>query len=620
MSKLYTLILLILLSFSTLLSNVDDECKHLLSLYEKAKAPKEKLKYLFEIIDITNDKVDVNNAKYLNLADSISRANNLTFEMGITNLKSAIFWRRFDKTMTFGDLFDAKKIFEKLKDQHYIAEVHREIGETYRSSGSKEKALLYLDTALNIYRSLNDSFGIAKTYNRMGATYHEIGNIKESIKYLELSMKYLNNGQDAQFRLNNLIILIAIYRDINQYDKSLMYFKTAEDLLDQVTDKTYVPFLYNNIVRLYARTGEPEKVIKCIDTCIAICEGANIPFHYYHSLYNMLSDAYVSTGKPYKAIEALKKAVDINQIIQEETQKKKILRHQFLYETKLKDKELEYHKNINIYQYVIFISSFAFILVIVIVLMKRHKDTKIINATINEKNEKLECLNATKDKFFSIIAHDLKNPIASFKQVSEILFDEYDKISEDERKEFIENLKISSTHLYNLLENLLSWSRSQSGNIEFKPEITRLNYLVNNTISHLYPQAVNKKIKLVSKVPEDLEISLDANLTSTVIRNLVSNAIKYSESNKEIFVITENKENELIIEVKDQGIGMDESTRAKLFKIDNTKSQHGTQGESGTGLGLIVCKEFIEKQGGKIWVESEMGKGSSFKFTIPYTN
>jgi len=244
-------------------------------------------------------------------------------------------------------------------------------------------------------------------------------------------------------------------------------------------------------------------------------------------------------------------------------------------------------------------------------------EKKMAQRKLEQYLEELKELNATKDRFFSIIAHDLKNPFGALKNLSDILYSMYNDFSEEERLEIISEMYKSSNKLYELLENLLTWSRSQRGTIQFNPEETNLKLITNNCVELLKESANNKSIKLQDEVSEELVVNCDVNMITTVVRNLITNAIKFTPENGEITVFAEKTENEVIVAVRDTGIGISDEDKQILFRIDVHHTTIGTSQEKGTGLGLILCKEFVEKHGGKIWVESEIGKGSTFKFTIP---
>lgn len=232
--------------------------------------------------------------------------------------------------------------------------------------------------------------------------------------------------------------------------------------------------------------------------------------------------------------------------------------------------------------------------------------------------EKLKELNSTKDKFFSILAHDLKNPLGSFYSVAELLNDEYDNIPESSKRQYLGIIRESARQLYSLLENLLTWSRSQRGLINFNPTGFDIYSLADNSIQILQISASAKQITLLNNVPKDIFVNADMNLANAIIRNLMSNAIKFTDNGGEISLTAiDSTSGYVAVAVKDSGIGISKDTIKDLFKIDKSVSTLGTNGESGTGLGLILCREFVEMHNGRIWAESELNVGTTFYFTLP---
>jgi PAS domain S-box-containing protein len=239
---------------------------------------------------------------------------------------------------------------------------------------------------------------------------------------------------------------------------------------------------------------------------------------------------------------------------------------------------------------------------------------------IEKNRDDLKKLNATKDKFFSIIAHDLKNPFHSIMGFSDLLYCSYDSIEEEKKKEFLQLIKESSTTAYNLLENLLHWSRAQTNTIQYNPASYNISQSLLENIQMQGVVAQNKEIEILHKIPDQLIVTADANMISTVIRNLLGNALKFTSKGGRITIKASSENGAVNVSIADTGLGMDAATKNKLFKIDEFHNTVGTSGETGTGLGLIICQEFIHRHGGKISVESEAGKGSSFSFTLPGLN
>ena len=236
---------------------------------------------------------------------------------------------------------------------------------------------------------------------------------------------------------------------------------------------------------------------------------------------------------------------------------------------------------------------------------------------LEQMNSELNELNASKDKFFSIIAHDLKNPFNTIIGFSGILKEEIKSGDSSAVEESANLINTSAIQTLRLLENLLDWANSQTGKIMFSPVPIKLRELFNDEYTVLNDMAIVKNIQFLSSIPRDLTIRADRNMIKTILRNLISNAIKFTHKNGKVEVKTIVEDQNVEISVSDTGIGMTNETISKLFRIDADISTKGTENEKGTGLGLFLCKEFVEKHGGKIWVESESGKGSIFKFTLP---
>jgi PAS domain S-box-containing protein len=245
-------------------------------------------------------------------------------------------------------------------------------------------------------------------------------------------------------------------------------------------------------------------------------------------------------------------------------------------------------------------------------------DRKRNEEEIKLKNEMLQSLIAEKDKFFSILAHDLRGPMSAFVSATGILADEIKNMTIDEIAEITQSMKTEATNIYRLLENLLEWSRLQRGILEYKPESFSLNELVNSEAAIVKATAENKGIDLEINIAGQLMLSADRHMIEAVVRNLLSNAVKFTPRNgKVILTATKKTGGETEIKITDTGIGMNPELRSRLFNLNEKTSRTGTGGEPSTGLGLHLCREFVEKHNGRIWVESEEGKGSVFGFFLP---
>ena len=242
---------------------------------------------------------------------------------------------------------------------------------------------------------------------------------------------------------------------------------------------------------------------------------------------------------------------------------------------------------------------------------------KLAEEEIKLKNELLQIINSEKDKFFSILAHDLRGPLSAFVSATQIIAEEIQTMGIEEIKEITLSMKTSATNIYSLLENLLEWSRLRRGVMDFIPEKINLKKKIEECIAVLSESARKKVIEILISIPEVIDVLADSHMFDTVIRNLISNAIKFTPVGGKVTLTAGYIEDHTVeIKISDSGIGMTPELKDKLFLLNEKTSRKGTEGEPSTGLGLLLCKEFIEKHNGKIRVESEVGKGSTFSFTI----
>jgi signal transduction histidine kinase len=267
------------------------------------------------------------------------------------------------------------------------------------------------------------------------------------------------------------------------------------------------------------------------------------------------------------------------------------------------------------------ISAVLVILIFTSIMLLRVRQLKkqklLLELTVARKTSELNELNASKDKFFSIIAHDLKNPFNTIIGFSEMLKEAVLSKNADTIFKYASMINSSSVQTFRLLENLLEWAGSQRGNISLTPEKTCVSELIYEELAMIGDMAGRKKIEIVCLVPDAIYITTDKNMLRTIMRNLITNAVKFTHKNGRITIKARDIKNHLELSVSDNGIGMTEEIISKLFRIDSNLSTMGTDDEKGTGLGLVLCKEFVGKLGGSIWAESEEGNGSTFKVTLP---
>jgi len=248
-----------------------------------------------------------------------------------------------------------------------------------------------------------------------------------------------------------------------------------------------------------------------------------------------------------------------------------------------------------------------------------HLQIRFKNEQINVYTAELERLIATKDKFFSIIAHDLRNPFVGIENFTKILLKQ-GKFDLNEIEKQLQTIHSAAVQGHELLENLLKWARSQTGSISTDFDVFRLSDAVSNCFSLIHTQAENKNIQLVCNIADDILIESDQYILETILRNLLSNAVKFTPSSGKVTADAFIDGNFIEVSVTDTGVGIKKELKNNLFLINSRlQSKKGTNGEAGSGLGLILCKEFVDKLEGTIWVETDTNNGATFKFRLPYT-
>ena len=627
----------------------------------KETPPQKKLHLLLELsesqIEAGNKEAIKTTESAYQLADSL----NLEVEKAkALNFKGMVWkiWGDNQKSILY--LFEALVIYQKLDRQNDCAEVLMNIGETNRAAANLKKSLEYLNQSLVIFTRTNDSVGLAKNYNRLAATSYEMdlndpakneklyrsfemekfdfGQIYHSnqtfrqkydsiVMYANLSNRYARKPELAITRISSSIILSALYTSTFQLEKALAGYEMVLKEIREVNAKSELPLaLYNIAILQFKKKDYDKALINALEsyrmaneldikTYIVITSGLlnsiYLAMDNYKEAHKYMRIAYLGR------IEYYQKDIDL---------KLKNLQNDF--EIASKQKEISFR---NSQLWFLFISFLAILFItsfFIIILIRKNNKKNILNEELNSKNqiilfqnEELSKLNATKDKFFSIIAHDLRGPIGGLMGLSQIMAEELSSLTLDEVQELAVGMNHSATNLFRLLENLLNWARMQRGSIPFVPEFWELLPLVNESVEMMREQAKHKKIGIDNSIPEALTIFADKNILQTVIRNLVSNSIKFTNKGGKIILSAEANEDQMVvISISDNGIGMTQAILDNLFRSDVRTGRTGTDGEISTGLGLPLCKEFVEKHGGKILVKTEVGKGSVFTFTIPKSN
>lgn len=502
------------------------------------------------------------------------------------------------------------------------------LGEAYRAAADKINSLKYFYKAefLLNQSSINPKL-LAKIYNRLGASYfqfadfgNKLANRGTSKTYLEKSIGLLLDNADYNVLLDSYITLGAIYRDWKDSIEATNYFDKAEKICDTYPDSSFTIYNYAtmmiNKAFLLNNFNNMNEAINCIiklnnfnnQHCITVNNGA---------IYGILSDIYTKM-KNYK-IALYYKDLEYHFYIHQnfESKNRAMIELAARYDNTQYEQQLKSIDEVTKYQALAIIIGILLVVISAYMFRSRHNALKKKQEMIELQNKELVILNATKDKFFSILAHDLKNPIFGISTLLEVVQDDVDNDNFQDLKYNISLLNSNSKHVSELLGNLLTWARSQRGLLTHYPISINISYVVNSNIELLNANALNKNITIIDKTNDSHFVTADANMLITIVRNLLSNAIKFTPENGYITINSELTNDEVVTSISDTGIGISEEMIKTIFSIDKSSHRLGTNNESGTGLGLILCHEFISKQNGRIWVESAEKKGTTFYFSLP---
>ena len=519
---------------------------------------------------------------------------------------------------------EGMKILDSSKSSP-IPYLFQNIGLCYSHLGKIDSAKKYFDKTIEFAKLNKDSNRIYHTYLYIANVYsrNNIDKMKANSIYKE-ALNYFSNERSWTEGYPFTLYYIAIYyQEMNKLDSAEKYFNLAnKELLNIGWEKKTIDINYA-FAYLYLfndKLDKADSLIRYNDLLIKkfMSNDLKSDQYYYKYLFFEKKNRFDSAFYYIKLYNIMKDSILQSSVTGKVSTVSKDL--QILKNTQ--EKKLIEEKNIQKTYLIVFILIVAVFLFLLVYLRMRfqRKNMEILNEKneeLNKTNKLLDEANKTKDKFFSIIAHDLKNPIGAIKGTTEMLDQNYEIFEENEKKEVISQIYKASNSVQSLLDSLLTWSRSQRGIIEFELNTINLKWLFESNQNLLNESAKKKNISIKLDLDDNLEVNADVNMINTIVRNLVSNAIKFTPENGEI-KLKANKDNEkTIIEISDNGVGMSKENMAKLFKFSTTFSTDGTNSEKGTGLGLILVKEFVDKHKGTINVESEIGKGTKFIIELP---
>ncbi len=643
---------------STQLIAQDYDAKDLDSLKKAAYKSTEKNKvdcYIW--VSIIYGKLNLDSSYYYaKTALKIAEKNN--YEFGIARslgILSGFFFNLSDYYNSLKYGIEALALFRKLGDKKRERVVLNNIGVVYLSMGLLEKACDYHFKSLKICEEMKDTLGLASTYYSMANIYRKLNMVEKAIGLNKMALRLFNIKKNLDYIPSILNNLSSEYSELNRFDSARYYQIEALKFAKLNNDLSMLAKITDNIGREFSIAGNYDSAITYHHKAIAIynelrTKDLSSPFlslsdsymdmKNLDSAYNYLEKAskiikksenysdisdlyllyvkyYRLTKNPNMELEYFKLHSQIKDSVISEKARNRLIDYQIDYEIeKVKaENEIQTLKNRN--QRNIFIILSVLILILTIAIYSRYLLKKKNNRLLSEKNIELENVNKIKDKFFGIVAHDLKSQLKAFQYILQVLKDDYKQISDESKHKLILRIDSAANTLYEVLENLLIWSTSQIKGINFEPKEINLNELSNQVLNELKLTAERKTVSLRNKIPLDISVLADENMVRNIIRNLVNNSIKFSDENTEVTITSIKKNDKIEVSIIDQGIGISDTDKEKLFRLDVDHKQIGSQKEKGTGLGLVISKTFIEKMKGNIWISNNVERGCIFSFSLP---
>ncbi len=480
-----------------------------------------------------------------------------------------------------------KKINEEIGNEISSAETMSNIASLYAEMGQIDYAMFNANSSITIFEKHGIMDWLAFAYEVKGKTYLKENKFKWALYWYNQSEMLHKNLDDDRGRIDLLNGMAEAYFGLKQDSISERYALEAFKVSDKLQFMEGKQKCAKTLYKIHKNKRDFKGSLE------------------YHELYQRLSDT-LSRNENKKSLTLLKTKME------HEKQKQDLIEEN--------QKQLAQQRN-----YVNASLAILLIFVVITFLVRRsEKIQKNLNTELNGKTTDLQKteselleLNRTKDKLFSIIGHDLRGPIGAFQGLLK-LFKEGD-IEKGEFMQFIPKLRHDIDHISFTLNNLLTWGQTQMNGAVTKPSVVGLESMVKDSIHLLSEIAENKSIKLVSHVPTNTMVWTDSDQIDIVIRNLISNALKFTPENGMVSISAQEKDQYWQVSIRDTGMGMDKKTIEKIFALNSNHTTYGTNNEKGTGLGLSLCKEMVEKNGGTIWVESLLRKGSTFHFTVPKT-
>ena len=484
----------------------------------------------------------------------------------------------------------------KINDKLNIAHSLNDISNTYTKMENYKMALKYHLKALTICKDLNEKKGLAYITSDIGEIYMKLHNLDMALKYYEDACS-LTNDIDDKYLLSGILCNIGdIYISKKNYTKAKEYLDKAESISTEVENKDALKDIYESFSKYYSFQNDYKKALD------------------YYKRFKEINDSIYSKESSDKIAE-----LQVKFDIQEKENENEILRQ------KTEIQQLAINKQIYLRNTFIYISIIITLLIIFVffrywIKQRANKLLSVKNELINKQNNELEEISKMKDKIFAVIMHDLKNPFNTVVTLINFMESNYHTMQENQKYSGILSLKKSIFNVNEFLENLLDWLNSKENNLVLYKTNFDIKTTINSVLKLYIPRAEQKAIELKTHIDSNLFVYADERMIKTVLRNLIDNALKFTFDKGKIEINAIEVNDKITISISDTGVGIDEDDKDKIFKLDSYFTTKGTEYEKGSGLGLILSKEFVEKNEGEIWFESKTDIGSTFYFTIKKGN
>ena len=494
------------------------------------------------------------------------------------------------------------------------------MGIIYSQWGKSEIAIKYFRESIDYERPLNRPMQYATRLSSLAKEYLSLERNKEALNLIKEALEYdkqITRKEKEERIAVHLTVLGDIYIAMDSLVQAENCFRAGIEVFEKNNRQQMLAISFLSLGRLYLKKNHFNEAAATLKRCSDICEKHGF-LKIQRDACHFLYEAYKQTGSTAHALSALENYKTLNDSIFKETTQKQMNEFQVRYETAEKELEIERQQAIIEHTKVMRNTLITSLIATMIVLALAFYILRLRK----KRNQALAEMNVTKDKFFSIISHDLQNPVIAQRNALQALINHADKMDAESLKQYYAELLKSTDSQVGLLYDLLNWAKLQSGRMAFNPQEFNLKTLVEETVNVLKTHIAGKQIRLNIDFPNEEQIIIyaDRTMMAIVLRNLLTNATKFTPQGGEIRLHVETlcatSLQSVQISVEDSGIGMDEETQRNLFNIDRQNSRTGTAGEQGSGLGLIVCKELVEQNGGTMTVKSEVDKGSKITIEI----